>query len=192
MSAMFSPSVSRPFTCTERTTPKVDQVHQPKLRGEHWYISAASPTVCRSERAATHHVVVNGEVVVELDDALGLHLELPVGLLGPPLLDVAVAVVLASWGPRDMASMRGVDTNSPSAHHLLHFSAAQLNPEPTLAAGAPSPSQASCSPSQPDLSNKSDGWLSAKETWKCAAPQTVTLKLIGAVWRLVGRHFTPS
>lgn len=45
-------------------------------------------------------MVVNGEVVVQLDDALGLHLELLVGVLGPPLLDVAVAVVLASCGPR--------------------------------------------------------------------------------------------
>lgn len=74
-------------------------------------------------RAATHHVVINGEVVVELDDALGLHLELLVGVLGPPLLDVAVAVVLASWGPRHMTSERGGHVRSHPAHHLLHFSA---------------------------------------------------------------------
>lgn len=88
-------------------------------------------------------MVVNSEVVVELDDALGLHLELPVGLLGPPLLDVAVAVVLASWGPREMTSERGGDMGSCPAHHLLHFSAAPLNPKPTFGGRSRKLSQAS-------------------------------------------------
>lgn len=43
----------------------------------------------------THRLVINGEVVVQLDDALGFGLELPVGLLSPPLFQVAVAVILA-------------------------------------------------------------------------------------------------
>lgn len=46
-------------------------------------------------RVQTHPLVINGEVVVELDDALGSLLELLVRLLRPPLLEVAVAVVLA-------------------------------------------------------------------------------------------------
>lgn len=49
---------------------------------------------------STHRLVINGEVVVQLDDALGFGLELPVGLLSPPLFQVAVAVILAPW--RDM------------------------------------------------------------------------------------------
>lgn len=43
----------------------------------------------------THRLVINGEVVVQLDDTLSLGLELPVGLLSPPLFQVAVAVILA-------------------------------------------------------------------------------------------------
>lgn len=171
MSAMFSPSVSRPFTCTDKTTPRTPQVSQPKqLLQESAGICLQLLHPCEGVRAATHHVVVNGEVVVELDDALGLHLELPVGLLRPPLLDVAVAVVLASCGPRHMTSERG-DVGRHPAHHLLHLSALQLNPEPTLAGRCRTPSQAGCSPSQQNVSNKSDGWLSAKGTWACATPK---------------------
>ena len=43
----------------------------------------------------THPLVVNCEIIVELDDTFGLLLELSVGLLGPPLFEVAVTVVLA-------------------------------------------------------------------------------------------------
>lgn len=42
-----------------------------------------------------HPLVVDREVVVQLHDALGLLLELPVRVLRPPLLEVAVAIVLA-------------------------------------------------------------------------------------------------
>lgn len=48
--------------------------------------------------ARTNPLVVNGEVVVELDDAFGLLLELSVGLLRPPLPQVAVPVVLPPCG----------------------------------------------------------------------------------------------
>lgn len=43
----------------------------------------------------THPLVIHGEVVVELDDTFSLSLELPVGLLCPPLFEVAMTVVLA-------------------------------------------------------------------------------------------------
>lgn len=44
----------------------------------------------------THPLVIHSEVVVELDDTFSFRLELSVGLLCPPLFEVAVAVVLAS------------------------------------------------------------------------------------------------
>lgn len=43
----------------------------------------------------THPLVINSEIIVELDDTFSLHLELSVGLLRPPLFEVAVTVVLA-------------------------------------------------------------------------------------------------
>lgn len=43
----------------------------------------------------TYHLVINSEVVIELDNAFRFCLELSVGLLCPPLFEVAMAVVLA-------------------------------------------------------------------------------------------------
>lgn len=42
-----------------------------------------------------HLLVINCEVIVEVHDALGFGLKLPVGLLCPPLFEVPVAIVLA-------------------------------------------------------------------------------------------------
>lgn len=42
-----------------------------------------------------HLLVINGEVIVEVHDALGFRLKLPVRLLCPPLFEVPVAIVLA-------------------------------------------------------------------------------------------------
>lgn len=43
----------------------------------------------------THHLVVNSEVIVEFDDTFSFGLELSVGLLCPPLFQVAMAIILA-------------------------------------------------------------------------------------------------
>lgn len=43
---------------------------------------------------SSHLLVINREVVVEVDDAFGFSLELPVRLLRPPLFEVPVTVVL--------------------------------------------------------------------------------------------------
>ncbi len=54
-------------------------------------VSAGFYSVCEH----THPLVINSEVIIELDDTFSLCLELPVGLLCPPLFEVAMAVVLA-------------------------------------------------------------------------------------------------
>lgn len=51
--------------------------------------------VLPQRQTAVHPLVINSEVIVELDDTFGFLLEFPVGLLRPPLFEVAVAVVLA-------------------------------------------------------------------------------------------------
>lgn len=148
MSAMFSPSVSRPLTCTERTAPEKPRVHQ--LKTASWSEESSGARLHLSEglRAATHHVVINGEVVVELDDALGLHLELPVGVLGPPLLDVAVPVVLASWGPGHMASEGGGGRAFATPHIIFYTFLRTVKPRADLGGPQP-PIEPSRLPSQP-------------------------------------------
>lgn len=136
-------------------------------------------------------MVINGEVVVQLDDALGLHLELPVGVLGPPLLDVAVAVVLASCGPRHMTSERGGDVRSRPAHHLLPFSAAQLNPEPTLAAVAAHRAKRAAPPANYICRIKATAGYLPKKLGGAQTPNSHTQNDYSA-GRLVGRCFTPS
>lgn len=49
---------------------------------------------------ASHPLVVDSEVVVQVDDALRLAQEAAVGGLCPPVQHVARAVVLAPWGQR--------------------------------------------------------------------------------------------
>ena len=61
---------------------------------------SADSYICNAQTCAvyvyvTHPLVINSEVIVELDDTFGLLLELSVGLLRPPLFEVAMAVVLA-------------------------------------------------------------------------------------------------
>lgn len=48
-----------------------------------------------SVRVQTHPLVINCEVIVELDDTFSFLLKLSVGVLCPPLFQVAVSVVLA-------------------------------------------------------------------------------------------------
>lgn len=61
----------------------------------HKYCIFRAVRVCTHVCVQAHPLVINSEVIVELDDTLGLPLELPVGLLSPPLFQVAMAVVLA-------------------------------------------------------------------------------------------------
>lgn len=53
-----------------------------------------NPVVCAAH-VQTHPLVIHSEVIIELDDALGLLLELSVGVFRPPLFEIAMAVVLA-------------------------------------------------------------------------------------------------
>lgn len=45
-----------------------------------------------------HPLVIHSEVIIELDDAFSLPLELSVRLLSPPLFKVAMTVILAPYG----------------------------------------------------------------------------------------------
>lgn len=51
--------------------------------------------ICEQHCLQTHPLVINGEVVVEVDNTFSFRLELPIRLLCPPLFEVAVAIVLA-------------------------------------------------------------------------------------------------
>lgn len=111
MSAIFSPSVRRPFTCTYRKETCNHVLVVGHFFSIHltWVHDTSEPvqrlcdatveSVCAVEtcalRVQTHPLVINGEVIVELDDAFSSLLELLVRLLRPPLLEVAVAIVLA-------------------------------------------------------------------------------------------------
>lgn len=65
----------------------------------------------------SHPLVVDGEVVVQVDDAFGLAQEAAVGGLGPPVQQVARAVVLAPCGQR-AAKLRPIFTQEPGWHQV--------------------------------------------------------------------------
>lgn len=58
-------------------------------------INAFSVSVTCVVWIKAHLLVIYSEVIVELDNAFSLFLELSVGLLSPPLFEVAVAIILA-------------------------------------------------------------------------------------------------
>lgn len=192
MSAMFSPSVSRPFTCTERTTPKIPQVHQPKqLRRQRrtptrfvsghpprgckqwscrtaWRCTRPSPgTSCRSPQSTTAWRCRGGRT----------------GLLRTPTQN--------HHRHSDETSERGGDVRSRPAHHLLHFSAAQLNPEPTLAAVAARRAKRAAPPANRICRIKATAGYLPKKLGGAQTPNSHTQNDY-SVGRLVGRCFTPS
>lgn len=70
------------------------------------YTCVHTPVMCRAgpqglrEVRGSHPLIVDSEVVVEVDDALGLAQEAAVGGLCPPVQQVARAVILPPYGER--------------------------------------------------------------------------------------------
>lgn len=73
----------------------------------------------RDPCAQAHLLVINCEVIVEVHNAFGFRLKLPVRLLRPPLLEVPVTIILAPWGHKHCITKRagcGVSMETVQLH----------------------------------------------------------------------------